>query len=226
MGLPLAIRDLQVTGPNGRVLLAVDALDVAPGSLVGVRGPSGAGKSTLLHALGGLLPATGTVRWGDTDLLALADERRTGFRANHIGMIFQDFLLFEELGSADNAALSAMFAPRARRIETRDAAAANLRRLGLEPGSRPVASFSGGERQRVGVARALASNAPILLADEPTASLHREAADALIGDLVALTREHGRTLIAVSHDMHLLDRMDRVLWVEDGILRTEGQDAA
>jgi putative ABC transport system ATP-binding protein len=226
MGLPLAIRDLRVTGPSGRVLLSVDALDLAPGSLVGVRGPSGAGKSTLLYALGGLLPASGAVHWGETEILSLPEERRTAFRARHIGMVFQDFLLFEELGNTDNAALPAMFAPRARRAETRDAAAANLRHLGLEPGPRPVASFSGGERQRVGVARALASNAPILLADEPTASLHREAADALIGDLVALTREHGRTLIAVSHDLHLLDRMDRVLWVEDGVVRTEAPDAA
>lgn len=226
MSLPLAIRDLRVTGPSGRVLLAVDALDLAPGSLVGVRGPSGAGKSTLLYALGGLLPAAGAVRWGETELLSLSEERRTAFRAVHIGMIFQDFLLFEELGSTDNAALPAMFAPRASRKATREAAAANLRHLGLEPGARPVASFSGGERQRVGVARALASNAPVLLADEPTASLHREAADTLIGDLVVLTREHGRTLIAVSHDLNLLARMDRVLWVEDGVLRMEGPDAA
>lgn len=226
MGLPLAIRDLRVTGPSGRVLLAVDALDITAGSLVGVRGPSGAGKSTLLHALGGLLPASGAVRWGETEILSLSDERRTVFRAGHIGMIFQDFLLFEELGNADNAALAAMFAPRARRATTRDAAVANLRHLGLEPGPRPVASFSGGERQRVGVARALASNAPILLADEPTASLHREAADALIGDLVKLTRDHGRTLIAVSHDLHLLDRMDRVLWVDEGVLHEGTRDAA
>lgn len=226
MGLPLTIRDLRVTGPSGRALMSVDALDLPAGSLVGVRGPSGAGKSTLLYALGGLLRATGTVRWGDTELVALGDEARTAFRAAHIGMIFQDFLLFEELGNADNAALSAMFAPRPRRAAIRDAAEANLRHLGLQPGPRPVASFSGGERQRVGVARALAADAPILLADEPTASLHREAADALIDDLVALTRTHGRTLIAVSHDLHLLDRMDRVVWVEDGVLREEAPDAA
>ncbi|SIS59303.1 putative ABC transport system ATP-binding protein [Roseivivax lentus] len=74
--------------------------------------------------------------------------------------------------------------------------------------------------------RALAASAPILLADEPTASLHREAADALIGDLVALTRAHGRTLIAVSHDPHLLDRMERVLWIEDGRLSQQVPDAA
>lgn len=226
MGLTLAIRDLRVTGPTGRVLLSVDALDLPEGSLVGVRGPSGAGKSTLLYALGGLLPATGAVRWGDTELLALGEEARTAFRAANVGMIFQDFLLFEELGSADNAALAAMFAPRNRRSAMRDAAAANLRHLGLQPGTRPVASFSGGERQRVGVARALAANAPVMLADEPTASLHREAADALIDDLVALTRDQGRTLIAVSHDLHLLERMDRVLWLEDGVLRTEAADAA
>lgn len=226
MGLPLSVSNLRVPGPSGRPLLRVDALDVPAGSLVGVRGPSGAGKSTLLYALGGLLSATGTVRWGDRDVLPLSEEARAAFRAANLGMIFQDFLLFEELGAIDNAALPAMFAPRTRRGGLRDAACDALGRLGLTPGPRPVASFSGGERQRVGVARALAAQAPVLLADEPTASLHREAADALIGDLVALVREEGRTLIAVSHDTHLLDRMDRILRIEDGVLLTEVPDAA
>ncbi len=226
MGLHLSIRGLRVAGAKGRDLLTVDALDAEPGSLIGVRGPSGAGKSTLLHALAGLLPARGTVKWGETDLTTLPDEARTAYRAAHIGIIFQDFLLFEELGSTSNAALPAMFVPRARRAGIRKAVQENLRHLGLTPGSRPVASFSGGERQRVGVARALAAEAPILLADEPTASLHREAADALVDDLVTLTRTRGRTLIAVSHDPHLLERMDRVLWIEDGRLRQEVPDAA
>jgi putative ABC transport system ATP-binding protein len=81
---------------------------------------------------------------------------------------------------------------------------------------RTVATFSGGERQRAAIAQALANDAGILLADEPTASLHREAADRLIWDLVALAREGGKTMIAVSHDGALLARMDRVLTVEDG----------
>ena len=226
MGLPLLVGDLRVTGPSGRVLLSVASLDVPAGSVIGVRGPSGAGKSTLLYALGGLLHAAGSVQWGDVELLEMSVAQRTAFRAANIGMIFQDFLLFEELGSAENAGLAAMFAPRRRRTALRKAAADTLHRLGLEPGTRPVASFSGGERQRVGVARALAADAAILLADEPTASLHREAADALIDDLVSMARDNTRTLIAVSHDPHLLERMDRVLWIEDGVLQEKARDAA
>ncbi|MBT8476090.1 MAG: ATP-binding cassette domain-containing protein [Rhodobacteraceae bacterium] len=226
MEFPLLVRDLRVTGPSGRVLLSVGSLDIPAGSVIGVRGPSGAGKSTLLYALGGLLPATGSVRWGDVELLEMPVAHRTAFRAANIGMIFQDFLLFEELGSAENAGLAAMFAPRQRRAAVREAAADTLHHLGLTPGTRSVASFSGGERQRVGVARALAADAAILLADEPTASLHREAADALIDDLVGMARDKTRTLIAVSHDLHLLDRMDRVLWIEDGILQDSVHDAA
>ena len=95
-------------------------------------------------------------------------------------------------------------------------AADHLARLGVPIDLRTVATFSCGEHQRVAIARALAHDAGILLADEPTASLHREAADRLIWDLVALAREGGKTMIAVSHDGALLSRMDRVLTVEDG----------
>ncbi len=215
MGLHLSVSDLRVTARRGRVLLDLPALEQAPGRSLGICGPSGAGKSTLLFALAGLLDGIGgAVSWGDTKLLSLSANRRAGFRARHMGLIFQDFLLFEELDAIGNAALPALFLPRAHRAGLRARAGQQLARLGLaEPGAR-VADFSGGERQRVAVARALANDADILLADEPTASLPRAAADALIDDLVGLGA--GRTLIAVSHDTHLLDRMDRVLTLTDG----------
>ena len=218
MTLPLSIRDLSVPGADGP-LLTLPALDLPAGALVGLRGPSGAGKTTFLHAIAGLRErATGTVLWGDIDLLACGAEARTRFRARHIGMIFQDFLLFDELGAFPNASLTAMFRPRAERRALETRAQGLLDRLGLPRGDRAVASFSGGERQRVGIARALAADAPVLLADEPTASLHRAAAEALIEDLVRLTRGAGRTMIAVSHDEALLARMDRVLTIEGGTL--------
>ena len=219
MTLPLEARGLRVTAPGGRTLLKVPALDLPAGALVGVRGPSGAGKTTLLYALAGLLDAEGSVRWGEADLLSLSSGRRAAFRAGAVGMVFQDFLLFEEMGALANAAVAAMFAPAAARPALRERAAAGLRALGLDPrASRPVASFSGGERQRVAVARALAGGAGILLADEPTASLHRAAADRLADDLVRLVRETGATLVAVSHDDALIARMDRVLTIADGRL--------
>lgn len=217
MGLALEITDLRVTTDRNRVLLSLPLLSVVPGEAVGVRGPSGAGKSTLLYALAGLAEhMTGTVRWGETDLGGLSTAQRTRFRRETVGMIFQDFMLFEELSAAENAALPALYAPRTVRAEWRARAETHLTALGIQDSSRPVASFSGGERQRVAIARALAGAPEVLLADEPTASLHRAAADRLVADLVALTRQEGRTLIAVSHDAALLDQMDRVLTVTDG----------
>lgn len=215
--LPLSVSALSVTGDRGRRLLSVDRLQVAPGRCVGIRGPSGAGKTTLLHALAGLLDvASGQVCWGGTDLAALSADQRGAFRAAHVGLIFQDFLLFDDLGALANAALPALFLPRPRRAALRARAARQLETLGIAATDREVSSFSGGERQRVAIARALAHDPAILLADEPTASLHRDAADALIDDLARAARDDGKTLIAVSHDQHLLDRMDRVLTVTDG----------
>lgn len=217
MGLGLAVAGLEVRAGSGRVLLNVPALDLAPGVCLGVRGPSGAGKSTLLFALAGLAGgATGVVRWGDDDLLALSPEARAAFRRDHIGQVFQDFLLFEELSALANAALPSAYMPRAARPAVVARARENLDRLGIASGARTVESFSGGERQRVAVARALSANPEIILADEPTASLDRITADALIDDLVRLARDGGKTLVAVSHDPAVHERMDTMVEIVDG----------
>lgn len=230
MAQALTIDALVVRAPGkqagGRVLLDLPRLALDPGTALGVRGPSGAGKSTLLHALAGLLDRVeGRIAWGATDLYAMPRARRAAFRNAHVGMIFQDFLLFEELGALDNASLSALFRPRRQRAALRAGARQHLDRLGIDAAARSVASFSGGERQRVAVARALAADPAILLADEPTASLHRDAADALIGDLLALVQGGGKTLVAVSHDPNLLARMDRVIDIADGRLTAAPDDA-
>lgn len=217
-GLPLAVTDLDLRGLDGRPLASLTRLNVTAGTSLAIRGPSGAGKSTLLHAFSGLVrPAGGQVLWGDTDLASLSDSARTRFRRENVGLIFQDFLLFEELGALDNAALSAAFAPRTARAALRDRAANWLDRLGLaQTGTRRANSFSGGERQRIAVARALSNDPAVILADEPTASLDRATADRLIDDLVALSQDSGRTLIAVTHDEALASRLDRVLTMADG----------
>lgn len=224
----LTLADVRVLGPKGRCLLNVPQLHIAAGELVGIRGPSGAGKSTLLYALAGLAErASGRVLWGPTDILSLSSEQRAGFRAAHIGFIFQDLLLFDELGAPANAALGAMFAPHSARNAITAAAENRLSRLGVPTDARTVASFSGGERQRIAVARALATGPKVVLADEPTASLDRATADLLIADLVTLARDDGVTLIAVSHDPVLLDAMDRVLTLDQGQIQddTGGRDA-
>lgn len=216
-GLSLAVRGLRVDDDRGRSLLDVPSLDLPPGTCLGVGGPSGAGKSTFLFALAGLASrVSGRILWGETDILALANPQRTRFRRERMGLIFQDYLLFDELGAAANAALAAAFETHERRRQIEAQAAQILDRLNVPRGARSVTSFSGGERQRVGVARAMATKPSILLADEPTASLDRQAADAIVTDLIAMVREGGATLVAVSHDPSVIARMDQVIELDRG----------
>lgn len=217
--LPLCIAGLRVSGDDGRRLIEVERLEVAGGACVGVRGPSGAGKSTLLYAMAGLLRrVSGSVRWGETEMVALSGAAAARFRRQHLGMVFQDAMLFDELSAEQNGALKTAFAPRREREAIAEGARRRLEGLGVRLGGRRVASYSGGERQRVSVARALAGEPKIVLADEPTASLDRQAANALVDDVLALVRQRGMSLIAASHDEALLDRMDRVLTIDNGEL--------
>ncbi len=221
----LTVRDLVVTGEQGRTLVRVPRFDAAPGALTVLRGPSGAGKSTLLFALAGLhLRVSGTVLWGDADIAAMGPST-AAFRRAHIGMIFQDHLLFDELGMAANAGVAALFTRRRDRAAIRDRAAGALRRLGLPGGERRrAATYSGGERQRIAMARALAHDPPIVLADEPTASLDRPAADRMAEDLAGLARS-GRTVVAVSHDPALHAAADALHDMRDGTLTDRLADA-
>lgn len=223
MPLDLAVSDLVVESETGRRLLEVSELHVPAGSRIGIRGPSGAGKSTLLFAIAGLLrPTRGTVAWGDETLSAMRASQRARFRRRNVGLIFQDFLLFEELSAFGNAAVAASYAEASRRSKIADHAGGMLKHLGLgDHEARGVETFSGGERQRVAVARALANDPGIILADEPTASLDRSAADRLVADLAALATEKKTTLIAVSHDPALHAHMDEVIDVMDGRIASE-----
>ncbi|MEL7027255.1 MAG: ATP-binding cassette domain-containing protein [Pseudomonadota bacterium] len=218
-GMALKVRDLVVKGDQGRDLLSVANFDASPGEVVVVRGPSGAGKSTLLFALAGLIkPQTGSIRWGETDLVGMSDHARTAFRRTAIGFTFQDHLLFDELGAVGNASLAGAFAPRRNRSNHKAQATALLHHLKVSPEQRSVASYSGGERQRIAVARAMAADPPVILADEPTANLDREAANHLIDDLMALA-DRNRTVIIVSHDAALHARATRLASVIDGKVR-------
>jgi len=212
----LQVTGLRVASRGGRVLLEVPALHVPPGQSVALRGASGAGKSTLLHVLSGLVrPASGQVVWGGQDIASLTEDARAAFRRRMLGLIFQDAHLFEELSAQGNAALASAFAPRADRAALQKGAADWLTRLGLgTSGTRKVDSFSGGERQRIAVARALAAGPSVILADEPTAALDRGNADALGADLAALAG--AKTLVVVTHDANLAARMTRQITLADG----------
>ncbi len=164
--LALALSGVEVRAGD-RVLLRAEALDVPPGRLVGLRGPSGAGKSTLLHVLSGLIrPDAGAVRWGGADIAALPEAARDAFRGAYMGLVFQDFLLFEELSALYNAAIAAAWAPPRARPAIRARADAILRGLGLNAPNTPVSHLSGGERQRVAAARALAQTEQTLPTDD------------------------------------------------------------
>ena len=131
---------------------------------------------------------------------------RTAFRARALGLVFQDFLLFDELDATANSGIAALFAPTARRASIVSNGRAALGRLGVPTGRR-AALLSGGERQRIAFARATAHDPGALLADEPTASLHSEAA---AGVMEALVSDRGRTRIVASHDARFLARADHV----------------
>lgn len=219
-GPDLMVSDLRVCARDGRTVLRVGSLGLECGEALGIRGPSGAGKSTFLHALAGLLRLDdGSVRWGGEDLSRLGPAGRDAFRRRMIGLVFQDSHLFEEMDALENAAIAASFAPRSERAAIRARAEALLARLGVDPARRDVARMSGGERQRIAFARALSGDPPILLADEPTASLDRAAADALIAELAALAGEGRRTVIIVSHDPAAIEAMGRAVEIVDGRLR-------
>ncbi|MEL6913498.1 MAG: ATP-binding cassette domain-containing protein [Pseudomonadota bacterium] len=199
------------------MILDLPSLALEAGETLGVRGASGAGKSTLLRALmGRAARAEGAVRWGGTDLLALPRAARTRFRAERMGVIFQDFLLFDELSAPSNAAIQALFRPRAARAGLAAEASRLLATMEIGETRRPVAHFSGGERQRVALARALSHGPDIILADEPTASLPAEAGAALVETLLEAVRARGATLIVVSHEPAVLARMGRVLTLDHG----------
>ena len=213
----LTVRDLVVRTAAGRTILDLPSLHLAAGQTLGIEGPSGAGKSTLLYVVAGLLmPTEGTITWGEVEITGLGETARDRFRLRTLGLIFQEFLLFDELSALDNAAIAAAYCEASERARLRARAAGLLEHLGVPLGGRDVSSFSGGERQRVAVARALATDPAVILADEPTANLDRENTDRLIADLMALAHEHGRTVIAVSHDPAVLTAMDQTLRLVNG----------
>ena len=212
-GEPLVtVRDLVRTFGNDRVIDGV-SFDIKAGEFVAISGPSGSGKTTLLHLLAALdRPDTGTIRVAGHDLVHL--HRLTEYRRNQIGLVFQLHNLIPRLTSRQNVAI-AMFGTglghRERRAEELLATVGLAHRVGSKP-----PTMSGGERQRVAVARALANEPALLLADEPTGSLDDDSA-ALVLDLFDdLRARTGLTLLAASHDPRLNERSDRLLRLADG----------
>jgi lipoprotein-releasing system ATP-binding protein len=195
------------------------SLTVERGEMVAIVGASGVGKSTLLHLLGGLdRMDTGTICVGNTDIGALPDEALTIFRNKHVGFVFQFHHLLPEFTALENAEMPLRIA-RTRATDARARAAAVLQRLGLADrvDHRP-GMLSGGEQQRVAVARALVTEPSVLLADEPTGDLDERTAEALHALLREMHRERQLSSVIATHNMQLAKSCDRVLRLEGGRL--------
>ena len=194
-------------------------LAVERGEMVAVVGASGVGKSTLLHLLGGLDRAdSGAITVGDADVVGMPDEALTAFRNRHVGFVFQFHHLLPEFTALENAEMPLRIA-RTSPAESKRRAEAVLQRLGLGDrlGHRP-SMLSGGEQQRVAVARALVTEPSVLLADEPTGDLDERTAEALHALLREMHRERHLSSVIATHNMHLASQCDRVFRLEGGRL--------
>jgi putative ABC transport system ATP-binding protein len=196
------------------------SLEVAPGEIVLIMGPSGSGKTTLLQMMGALLkPTEGTIQLNGTTLSALAENRLPGIRLHQFGFIFQDFNLLSALTVLDNVALVAELTGK-KRHEARKRADSLLTELGLKERLNFLPEqLSGGEKQRVSIARALVNDPTLILADEPTANLDSKIGHEIMRVLHSIAKEQGRSVVIVSHDQRIQDIADRVLWLEDGAFK-------
>ena len=193
------------------------SLQISSGDMVAIVGPSGVGKSTLLHLMGGLdRPTQGTIYYKGMDLHTLRQPQLADFRNRHIGYVFQFHHLLPEFSALENTMMPALIQGRAKR-EVQQEAQHLLTSVGLEDRlhHRPGA-LSGGEQQRVAVARALINAPEVVLADEPTGNLDRASGQAVQKLLRQLNEERGQTFVIVTHDREFAAHMDRMISLVDG----------
>lgn len=197
-------------------------LQVRAGEFLALMGPSGSGKTTLLNLMGGLdRPTQGTVTVAGERLDQLPDRRLAAWRARHIGFVFQLYNLLPALTAERNVELPLLLTPlsKAERKKHVDTA---LAVVGLSGRARHYPrTLSGGEQQRVGIARAIVTDPTLLLCDEPTGDLDRKAGDEILDLLQALNRDYGKTIVMVTHDPHAAARAGRTVYLNKGRLHHE-----
>ncbi len=210
------VKTFKHNGVQVEVLTGVD-LDIRQRETLAVVGASGVGKSTLLHILGTLeRPSTGKVLWEDGDVFALDDRSLAAFRNRKVGFVFQFHHLLAEFNALENVMMPALIA-RQPQADAREQAEAVLVRVGLKDRlTHRVATLSGGEQQRVAVARALVLGPEVLLADEPTGNLDPKSG-ALVQELIMeLNRERGLTSVIVTHNLEMARSLDRQITLLEG----------
>lgn len=194
-------------------------LDVEAGDFVAFMGPSGSGKTTLLNLLGGLdVPSAGVIRVDGDEITSMSRSKLTRWRARHVGFVFQMYNLIPVLTAYQNVELPLLLtrlskAERRKHVETALGVVGLSDRMHHYPGQ-----LSGGQEQRVGIARAIVADPTFLLCDEPTGDLDRKSADEILDLLDQLVREHGKTVLMVTHDPRAAERAHVVLHLEKGVL--------
>jgi putative ABC transport system ATP-binding protein len=194
-------------------------VQVARGDFLALMGPSGSGKTTLLNLIGGLdSPTEGSIHVGGVDISGLSGGALARWRSQNIGFVFQLYNLLPVLTAERNVELPLLLT-RLSKAERRKHVEIALKVVGLSDRARHYPrQLSGGQEQRVGIARAIVTDPTLLLCDEPTGDLDRKAGDEILDLLQALNREHGKTIIMVTHDPHAAERATQVLHLEKGTL--------
>ncbi|PYQ56397.1 MAG: ABC transporter ATP-binding protein [Acidobacteria bacterium] len=203
------------------VLQGID-LEIPPGDFLALMGPSGSGKTTLLNLIGGLdRPTSGTVEVAGEPISRLSDGQLARWRSRHIGFVFQFYNLLPVLSAEKNVELPLLLTSLSG-AQRRQHVATALGVVGLADRARHYPrQLSGGQEQRVGIARAIVTDPTLLLCDEPTGDLDRKSGDEILDLLQALNREHGKTIIMVTHDPHAAARARRILYLDKGNLVSE-----
>ena len=197
-------------------------LEIQSGDFLALMGPSGSGKSTLLNLLAGLdRPTAGTIEVAGQHIEKLGRAQLAHWRARHIGFVFQFYNLLPVLSAERNIELPLLLTDLSA-SERRKHVATALEIVGLTHRAKHTPrTLSGGEQQRVGIARAIVTDPTLILADEPTGDLDRKTGDGILNLLQGLNREHGKTIVMVTHDPHAAERASRRLQMVDGQLSTE-----